>query len=319
MGRSRLLLEPDTRCLRAVAQIKFLPLIIVLFLSLPVASAAGNGIKIVTTTFPIYQLTKNITHGANGVFVDIVIQSTAGCPHDYNLTPSDARKISFADIMIINGLGLDNHFTTGTLPKGSRVVDTSTGIKGVLSSDDHHHGEAHHASLNPHLFASPQRYASMLDTILSELIKKDKEQAGIYIKNAQVYKNKLQKLANDFSALMIKLQSPKVVAQHDVFNYLAVDSGFEVIDSIQDHPGEAPSAARIIKLIHKIKAMNVKAILVEPQFDDKYAKTISRESQVHLIALDPVASGPSDAPLDYYEKVMQANMENLNKALGALN
>ncbi len=318
MGKSRQLLEPGIRCLRAVAQIKFLFLIAILFLSLSVASAADNGLKIVTTTFPIFQLTKNITLGARGISVDIIIQSTAGCPHGYNLTPADASKISFADMMIINGLGLDDHLATGTLPKGSKVVDTSLGIDELLSSGDEHN-DLHHTSLNPHLFASPKRYALMLDIILKELVQIDKEQANLYIKNAQIYRGKLQKIADEFSTLMIKLQPLKVVTQHDVFEYLAADTGFEVIDSIQDHPGEAPSAARIIKLINKIKAKSVKAILVEPQFDDKYAKTIGGESQVPLIVLDSAASGPNNAPLDYYEQVMRANMDNLIKVLRGAN
>ncbi len=316
MGRSRQLLELGIRCHRAVAQIKFLSLIIVLFLSLPVASAAGNGLKIVTTTFPIYQLTKNITFGAKGISVDIIIQSTAGCPHGYNLTPADARKTSYADMIVINGLGLDNHLAMRAPQKDSKIVDTSFGIDGLLNSGGEHN-RLHRAPLNPHLFASPRRYALMLDIILDELVLRDKEQAVLYKKNTQIYRSKLQKLSDEFSSLMIKLQSPKVVAQHDVFEYLATDTGFEVIGSIQEHPGEAPSAARIIKLINQIKTQSVKAILVEPQFDDKYAKTIAVESQVPLVVLDPVASGPSNAPLDYYEKVMRANMDNLKKVLGA--
>lgn len=315
-GRNRQLLELDTKCHRAAAQVKTFSLIIIFFLPLSAAYAADNGLKIITTTFPIYQLTKNITLGAKGISVDIIIQSTAGCPHGYNLTPADARKISFADMMMINGLGLDNHLALGMLPKDSKVIDTSIGMKNVLKNDGEHN-KLSHGQLNPHLFASPRRYAFMLEIILEELVQKDGEQADLFRKNAQTYKNKLRKLADDFSILMTGLKYPKVVTQHNVFEYLAADTGFKIIDSIQGHPGEAPSAARIIKLINKIKANGAKAIFVEPQFDDKYAKTIAMETEVPLVVLDPVASGPDNAPLDYYEKVMRANMNNLKRVLGA--
>ena len=42
---------------------------------------------------------------------------------------------------------------------------------------------------------------------------------------------------------------------------------------------------------------------------------IAREAGVPVAALDPVASGPDDAPSDYYFKTMRANLDALAATL----
>ena len=44
--------------------------------------------------------------------------------------------------------------------------------------------------------------------------------------------------------------------------------------------------------------------------------TLSRETGVATAKLDPAATGPAIAPLDYYEKTMRANLHTLESTLG---
>ena len=65
------------------------------------------------------------------------------------------------------------------------------------------------------------------------------------------------------------------------------------------------------------RATKAGAIFTEPQYPQALGKTIAREAGIVAAALDPVANGPEQAPLAYYEQVMRANMTVLEQTLGS--
>ena len=101
-----------------------------------------------------------------------------------------------------------------------------------------------------------------------------------------------------------------------VFDYLARDMGLDVAAVIQADDTQAPSASDMMKLIKAIRGQQVGAIFTEPQYPDKVAATLSRETGVATAKLDPAATGPASAPLDYYENTMRANLHTLESTLG---
>ena len=102
-----------------------------------------------------------------------------------------------------------------------------------------------------------------------------------------------------------------IVLQHDALAYLVHDAGLEVMDVIQESEDVQPSAARLMELVRRIREEKPVLIAGEPQYSDKPAQTLARETGVPAAQLDPVASGPADAPLGYYEAVMAANCKIL--------
>lgn len=68
-----------------------------------------GGVKqtVLATTFPIYQIVRNVTNGREGMKADLMLPSRLGCPHDYMLTPQDMQKLAKADILVVNGLGME--------------------------------------------------------------------------------------------------------------------------------------------------------------------------------------------------------------------
>ena len=97
--------------------------------------------------------------------------------------------------------------------------------------------------------------------------------------------------------------------------YLAANAGLEVLDVIQTDAEASPSPARMLELTRRIREHRPALILTEPQFPDRLAQTLAQETQVPLLSLDPLASGPADAPLSYYEAVMAANCNLLERSL----
>lgn len=265
--------------------------------------------RVLATTFPVYQIIRNITQNVPDVEVQLMLPAQAGCPHDYALTPQDMSKLAQADILVLNGLGLEAFLgsPSARAQKELHAIDSSKGISGLLpytdaeAAHEEHEGH-HHGGMNPHLFASPRMAAQMTRSIAGQLADLDPANAATYWANAENYARTLDALADEFAALGGKLKNSRIITQHGVFDYLARDMGLDVVAVIQADDTQAPSASEMMKLIKAIRSQHVGAIFTEPQYPDKVAATLSRETGVATAKLDPVATGPAIAPLDYYEK-----------------
>lgn len=275
--------------------------------------------RILATTFPVYQILRNITRDVPDVRSELMIPAPAGCPHDYALTPQDMRRLSEADILVINGLGLEAFLGAPSARARSdlKIVDSSKDTGEALRyTDGHEPAGSGHAIPNPHLFASPRRAARMAAGMGEQLAALDPPHAALYRKNARAYAQRLDQLADEFAALGKRLKNTRIVTQHGVFDYLAADMGLTVAAVVQDHETQAPSAADMLRLIKTIRETGAGAVFTEPQYPEKTGTTLARETGIPAARLDPVASGPENAPLEYYENVMRNNMRVLEKTLG---
>jgi ABC-type Zn uptake system ZnuABC Zn-binding protein ZnuA len=192
--------------------------------------------------------------------------------------------------------------------------------KNAHAERDDRHGEDehghHHEGVNPHLFASPRMTGLLAMNIAGELSKVTPEAAAIYLKNAQAYMARMDKLAEEFAALGKTVKNNRIVTQHGVFDYLARDMGLEVVAVMQAHEGQEPSASEMLEIVRVVKDKKAGALFTEPQYPQKVGRTIAKEAGIPSAILDPVATGPEKAGLDYYEVVMRQNMEVLRKTLG---
>ena len=291
--------------------------------------AAEPRLKVLASTFPVFQITRNITRGAAAIEVELMIPASLGCPHDYALTPQDMRKLAAADVLVINGLGLEE-FLGAPVQKanpGLVVIDSSRGIEEVLHYDDaeehgeeaerHHHQHDDHGEgqVNPHLFASPRMAALMAESIAQALAERHPAEAALLAANAKAYVERMRRLADELAALGKRLANHRIVTQHGVFDYLARDMSLSIVAVMLAH-GQEPSAAGMRRLAKTLRETQAGAVFTEPQYPGKTAQILSKETGVPFATLDPVASGPEDAPPDYYEKVMRQNMKTLESTLG---
>lgn len=302
-------------------------LVVMVVWAMVVGGIAQAATDVLCTTFPIYQITRNVVQGREGGSVTLLMPASLGCPHHYSLTPQDMRKLARAEVLVVNGLGLEE-FLGAPVEKANpqlRVVDSSQGIKQLLQfvqepDDGCDHGQAcghehHNQGANPHLFASPRMAALLAGNIAAGLSKADPEGAGIYFKNATAYAAAMNALADEMAAAVKTRRNNRIVQSHGIFDYLARDIGLEIVAVTQPH-GQEPSAAEMLNLVETIREKKAGAIFTEPQYSPKVGQTLARESGIPSAVLDPVASGPDNAPLDYYEQVMRKNVETIQVTLG---
>lgn len=300
-----------------------------------VHTTATEGYGVAATTYPIWVLTREVLDGT-GIEAQLLTPPDAGCPHDYVLTPNDLMKVSAARkplLLFQNGAGLDDHICKAAMSANNAIVaiDTGAGIEVIDDDDDHDdhdadhddheeheaegHHHHHHDGENGHFFASPYEARKIVATITDELAKSDPVHANKFRENAAKLDKRLQMLGDQFKAELAPYASKHVAAQHNVFDYLLRDCGFEKPLAILADPETPPSPAEITVLTKEFKEHDVKIIFTEPQYPDELAKLIGKETGAEVVKIDPVASGPADPPAGYYFDVMGRNLEIMKKAL----
>ncbi|MBR6674289.1 MAG: zinc ABC transporter substrate-binding protein [Mailhella sp.] len=305
-----------------------LSLLLCLFLGLPSQARAEQPRELTATVFPVWILLKEVAKDVPGVNVNLLLPAGSGCPHDYAMTPNDRRRLAKADILVMNGLGLEGFLGYGSkrnslLKPGASVIIAAQELSGILpaegSCSHSHSGHGKEArSANPHIFAAPSMMAQMARSIISQLSSLDAANADRYRANGADIVSRLEALAAECRRSGEKLNARAVIAQHNIFDYLARDMGLNVEAHIQPHDGQEPSARGMLDLVRLIRAKGVAAVIAEPQYPARAGRTLAAETGIPCITLDPAANGPENltSPLDWYEKIMRENLRTLEQALG---
>ena len=104
------------------------------------ATLARAELNVLCTTFPIHLIARNVAQGRAGVDLQLMLPAGMGCPHDYALTPQDMRKLAAADVLVVNGLGLEEFLgaPVRTANPDIETIDSSAGIQDLLEYAHEH-------------------------------------------------------------------------------------------------------------------------------------------------------------------------------------
>ncbi|WP_304681473.1 metal ABC transporter substrate-binding protein, partial [uncultured Clostridium sp.] len=110
-----------------------------------------DSLNIVTSFYPLYISTINITKDVPNVNVINMTKSQTGCLHDYQLTPQDLKTLEKADILVINGAGMES-FLDSIISQypNLQIIDATKGLN-LLEDDSHSHHEHNHDEDHEHL------------------------------------------------------------------------------------------------------------------------------------------------------------------------
>ncbi|WP_301967452.1 metal ABC transporter substrate-binding protein [uncultured Desulfovibrio sp.] len=300
-------------CSRTAAS--FLILALLSLLALPV-QAASRPVHVLATTYPVWQLARPLVAGLENVRLDLLIPAATGCPHDYAPTPADLTKVATADMILMNGLGLEAAFASALAQAEAHKVDCSQGIALLADCSDHEegHGDHHHGG-NPHVFTSPAAAAQMAGTMAEALGLACPEQAEAIRNNATALQKDLLNLEKRLAALGAAHPGACVLLQHDSLAYMMRSAGLNVMDVLQEDEEQAPSAARLLECIEHIRKERPVLLIGEPQFSPRPLETLAAETGVPVIQLDSLASGPENTPVNHFEQQMRNNCQLLENAL----
>lgn len=265
---------------------------------------AEEPLRVVTSFYPVYVATLNVTADVPGVEVHNLTSPHIGCLHDYQLTAGDVRQLADADLLLANGAGMETFLgkVKGQSPS-LRVVEVSEGIP-LMDG-------------NPHVWVSFEGASRQVDNIAEALAQSAPEKADAFRANAATYKAALAALDAKMKSSLAPYAGTPIVTFHEAFPYFARDYELDLVGVIAREPGTEPSARELADTIGLVGERKVKALFAEPQFPDKSAQVISRETGVKVHALDPVVTGPSE-PAEArgaFLRAMEKNLGVLQEAL----
>lgn len=295
---------------------KMFSLLLVCALLLGGCAAPGNQedqtTEILATTYPLYLFARTITEGADHIQVSQLITEQISCLHDYTLSVKDMKLTEKADVIIVNGAGLEDFMEDALAQSDAAVIDCSEHIELLTAAGhEHHHDDHHHhGHYDPHYWLDLSNAEIMLRNIADQLSALDPSHAELYAEN---YTRSAVLLA-ETSAAVPSLSCPYLVTFHDGFRYLAHAGALTLLKSIEEEPGSEASAAEIKEIISLIQDHQIPAIFTEKNGSDRTAKVISRETGVAVYQLDMLMSGDG-CDLSDYITAIQSNHSVIREAL----
>ena len=249
--------------------------------------------------------------GGTGLDLDVMIP-TGVDPHDFSPSAQQVAALSSADLIIANGLGLEEGLAdllAQANSEGITVLEAGANVDPLTLP----------GGFDPHFWQDPIRMRAAVETISTLLV-----EAGVpgAADNAAEYEAEIDATHSEIVALLDSIPSEErlLVTNHDAFEYFADRYGFEVIGTVI--PGGStlaePSSAEMAELVATINAYDVPAIFVENIAGSGLADTLANETgrDIKVIQLVSDALGEPGTETGTYLGMILFNATVIADSLG---
>ena len=290
------------------------------------AAAAKAELNVVVTIKPLHALVSQVMGNAG---TPQLLVTGAASAHTYALKPSDAAKLSSADIFFRMSDGMEP-FTVKlvkSLPKRVQVVtlQDAKGLKlyprrtGATFEDDHDHGPSDdhdhdHDGPDGHAWLDPINAKIIVDRIAQVLAAKAPADATLFRANADGLKAKLDQLSSELTADLAPIAGKPYIVFHDALQYFERRYRLRVVGSIAISPEVAPSAKRLSTLRKRIASLGALCAFAEPQFDTRLIDTVTEGTKAKTGTIDPEGARIEPGP-DLYFTLLRNLVRDLKGCL----
>ena len=261
-----------------------------------------------------------------------------GDVHVYQPTPANARAVSEAEVLFVNGLEFEgwlDRLVDASEFKGLRIVST-TGIDLIkLEEEEHHEDDAHsedekheeeeheddehhHGEFDPHGWQSLTNAIVYVNNVTAALAQYDPENATYYYQNRAKYVAEIEALDASTRKIVADLPASQrtIVTSHDAFQYFGREYGLTFLAPQGLSTDSEASAQDVADLITQMRTQGVAAVFIENITDPRLLEQIANESGATIGGtLYPGALSSSDGPASTYLEMMNHNVTTLKKAL----
>lgn len=302
---------------------------------LSVLGAPAAEIRVLTTLPAIHSWAANVA--GDTAAVESLLPANVG-PHDFQFRPSDLRKLAAADVVLMNGLGVDTWLTRavsrGASKPSRRVVTVTDGLQKQLihhrtplaidptttgskkPSQDHSHDHDHDHSdddANPHVWLDPVFAKHCVSNIIQALCQADPAHAEGYTRRGETYLRELDQLDEQIRSSLKGLSNRKVVTFHDAFPYFCRRYDLQLVGVIEEVPSVDPSPKYLAQLSRAIRQQQVRVIFSEPQFHPRLVQRLANDLAIGVAELDVLETGT--ASRTFYIDGLRRNLRTLESAL----
>ncbi|RLT48957.1 MAG: zinc ABC transporter substrate-binding protein [Candidatus Limnocylindrus sp. ZSMar2m-chloro-G89] len=246
--------------------------------------------------------------------------------HTFEPSPADAQKLAGADLIVMNGLGLDEWALSLLEAAGKSEEDVLELAEGIdesnawvyLEGEEHdeeegkeeaEEGEEHgHGGSDPHIWLDPKGAAIYVDRIAARVAAELPERAAEIESARDAGLAEIAALDEELRVgfAAVEASARKIVTFHDAFGYFARAYGIEIVGVAVEAPGQEPSAKEIAALIDAIKAAGVTSVFSEAQFPSKVLDQVAAETGATVLE-NLYSDALGDAPANSYLGAMRAN------------
>ena len=279
----------------------------ILLCTLSSCSADSEIADVVATTKPVYDFTVYLCAGTD-IRVCRLISENTSCLHDYTLQVNQMRSIESAQLVVINGAGLEE-FLHDALQNANAILDSSEGIELRCPEHTHDPHEDHHHESDPHIWLSTENAAKMAQNICAGLSSQFPQYKDTFQKNLAELHVRFDELHAYAEESLKDLSCRDMITFHDGFAYFAEEWDLNILHSLEEESGSEASAMELKELIQLVRYHKLPAIFTEENGSTSAAKIVANETNILICNLH---MGMSD--LDYFE-VMYRNIDAVKEAL----
>ena len=288
-------------------------LALALLLGLPGGAEAADKIKAIASFSILGDMVRQV--GGDRVEVAALVGSD-GDAHVYEPTPADAKNLSAANILFVNGLGFEGWMDRLENSSGfkGKVVVASHGVKSRQMVEDEK------KITDPHAWQSLANGKLYVANIRDGLIAVDPDGRATYEANAAKYLGEIAGEEASVKQALDKLppERRKIITSHDAFGYFGAAYGLEVIAPEGVSTESEASAKDVAKIIRQIKAEKIPAVFMENITDHRLLEQIAHETGAKIGGtLYTDALSQPDGPAGTYLDMFRNNIEMLTAALSS--
>ena len=285
----------------------------------PSGSSQEEGLTVLATTYPVYLFARTVAQGVEGVTVERLNTGSVSCLHDYTLSVDDMKKIEGADVIAMNGAGLEDFMDDALAASSAAVIDCSQGVA-LLENADHIHEEGDgghdHGHWDPHYWMDPGNAAVMVRNLQEGFALADPDHGDAYARNGEEAAGQLPSFAGDCTQALEGAEGAALITFHDGFRYCAQALGLPLLASIEEEEGSEASAMEINEITQLVKEHQLPVIFTEVNGSDATANAISRETGCQVAQLTMLMDGPEEGDLSTYLEGVRSNVNTIVSFFG---
>ncbi len=285
---------------------RFLIFLAILFLGFSSASFAK--LNVVTTIPTFAALAQEV--GKDLIDVKSIARGDQD-PHFLEAKPSYAMTLNRADLLIENGLELEEGWLPVLLVQ-SRNPKIQPGQKGYLNASEgipllelpngklnRSEGDVHPLG-NPHYWLNPRNGLIIARHIADRLKELDPANATQYDQNENLFEQNLNNRIAGWEKKLSPLKGKQIITYHKSFSYFSDWSGITVAGYVEPKPGIPPNPDHLISLIDLIQRNQIRLIVSENYYDPKSTQQLAQKSGAKFVTVatsvdgDPLVKNYSD-------------------------
>lgn len=273
----------------------------------PRPAPAAAPLRVVTTVLPVGLFTRAVA--GRCATVEPLLPVGADL-HDLPVSPQVVGHLRRADVLVLNGLGLEAPLEPLVAAAESprlRRVESAAGLA----------PQPRGGAVNPHVWLDPQRAAGQVRTIRDALAAADPSRAACFRRNADRFLAELARLDRDLARQLAPHAGRSIVSFHDLAPYFAERYGLRA-ESVVELPGDNPSVADLRRVAAQLRGHRTRAVLVDPVQERTSFTALAADLDLAVLPFDPIErADEADARRpEHYLEAMRRNGAAVLESLG---